>query len=277
MKALVLAAGQGTRLRQLARNRPKALLPIGGKPLLVHTLAWLRDAGISEVAINLHHCPQAIPGTIGDGSGLGLSVRYSYEAQLLGSAGAAKRLQSFFDESFVVVYGDLLTEMDLGRLLDFHTQQRRLAPQSTAMSLSLYRVSNPTQCGLVDLTSAGRVVRFVEKPAADQVFTDLAFSGVLVCEPTIFDFVPPNIEYDFGHDLFPKLLTAGHSLWGQEIAADELIIDIGTLNGYFRALQSWAAHGVPSISALGLRLRGKTPSWSLVELSDDHHTNPPTH
>src|SRR5688572_19408681 len=107
MKALILAAGQGTRLRHLTRNRPKALLPIGGKPLLEHTLGWLRDAGVSDVAINLHHCPQAIPNLIGDGSRLGLSVRYSYEAQLLGSAGAAKQLQSFFDESFVVVYGDL--------------------------------------------------------------------------------------------------------------------------------------------------------------------------
>jgi len=249
MKALVLAAGQGTRLRHLTRKRPKALLPIGGKPLLEHTLGWLREAGVSDVAINLHHCPQAIPDLIGDGSSLGLSVRYSYEAQLLGSAGAAKRLQSFFDESFVVVYGDLLTQMDLGRLLDFHRRQQRFAPHSTAIDLSLYRVANPTQCGLVDLTASGRVVRFVEKPPADQVFTDLAFSGVLVCEPIIFDFIPPATEYDFGHNLFPKLLTAGLSLWGQEIAADELIIDIGTLNGYFRALQSWAAHGVPSISA----------------------------
>jgi mannose-1-phosphate guanylyltransferase len=95
MKALVLAAGQGTRLRKLTRNRPKALLPVGGKPLVEHTLRWLRDAGVSDVAINLSHCPQAIPSHIGDGSRLGLSVRYSYEAQLLGTAGAAKRLQSF--------------------------------------------------------------------------------------------------------------------------------------------------------------------------------------
>jgi NDP-sugar pyrophosphorylase family protein len=251
MKALVLAAGQGTRLRHLTRKRPKALLPVGGRPLLEHTLAWLREAGISDVAINLHHCPQAIADRIGDGSRLALSVRYSYEAQLLGSAGAAKRLQSFLDETFVVVYGDLLTRMDLGRLLAFHTQRRRLAPATTAMSLSLYRVSNPTQCGLVELDPNDRVLRFVEKPPADQVFTDLAFSGILVCEPTIFDFVPPATEYDFGHDLFPRLLNAGLSLWGQEIGADELIIDIGTLNGYFRALQSWAAHALPSIPAIG--------------------------
>src|SRR5215203_3419239 len=98
MKALVLAAGQGTRLSHLTHNRPKAMLPLGGKPLLEHTLRWLRDAGITDVAVNLHHCPQAIPDHIGDGSQLGLSVRYSYEARLLGSAGAAKQLQSFFHE-----------------------------------------------------------------------------------------------------------------------------------------------------------------------------------
>jgi NDP-sugar pyrophosphorylase family protein len=244
MKALVLAAGQGTRLRQLTRNRPKAMLSIGGKPLLEHILGWLRDAGISDVAVNLHHCPQAIPDEIGDGSRLGLAVHYSVETQLLGSAGAAKRLQSFFDEPFIVVYGDLMTNMDLGRLIDFHRLHQSLSPKretGTALTLSLYRVPNPTQCGLVDLSPNGRILRFVEKPPADEVFTDLAFSGVLVCEPTIFDFVPPDTEYDFGHDLFPKLLAAGASLWGQEIDGEEFIIDIGTLNGYLRALKSWAA------------------------------------
>jgi NDP-sugar pyrophosphorylase family protein len=112
------------------------------------------------------------------------------------------------------------------------------------LTLSLYRVPNPAQCGLVDLSPNGRIVRFVEKPPASEVFTDLAFSGVLVCEPAIFDFIPPDTEYDFGHDLFPKLLVAGASLWGKEIEPGELIIDIGTLNGYLRALKSWAARTV---------------------------------
>lgn len=248
MKALVLAAGQGTRLRQLTRNRPKAMLPIGGKPLLEHILVWLRDAGVSDIAVNLHHCPQVIPDYLGDGSRLDISVCYSYETQLLGSAGAAKRLQSFFDEPFIVVYGDLLTHIDLGQLIDFHMLHQSLSPKCTALTLSLYRVPNPAQCGLVDLSPSGHILRFVEKPAASEVFTDLAFSGVLVCEPTIFDFVPPETEYDFGHDLFPKLLAAGASLWGKEIGAGEFIIDIGTLNGYLRALKSWAHRnvGVPA-------------------------------
>lgn len=245
MKALILTAGQGTRLRNLTRNRPKAMLPLGGKPVLVHTLEWLRDAGISDIAVNLHYCPRVIPAYLGDGEKFGVSVHYSYEPQLLGSAGAAKALQSYFDETFIVVYGDLLTQMDLGRLIAFHEQQKRLAPQSTEMTLSLYRVPNPTQCGLVDLSPTGRVLDFVEKPPADQVFTDLAFSGVLICEPTIFDFVPPHQEFDFGHDLFPQLLQAGKSLWAQEIQPHERIIDIGTLNGYLRALKAWAAHPAP--------------------------------
>lgn len=248
MKALVLAAGQGTRLHQLTRNRPKALLPVSGKPLLEYTLTWLRNAGVREVAINLSHCAQAIPNYIGNGSQLDLLVRYSHEVRLLGTAGAAKRLQSFFDETFVVVYGDLMTTLDLARLIDFHEQHRNRQAGSAAMTLSLYRVPDPSQCGLVELDATGRITRFVEKPPIDQLFTDLAFSGVLVCEPAILDFVPDATEFDFGHDLFPKLLSAGVPLWGQEIAADEVLIDIGTLNGYLRALQSWSHRQLASAS-----------------------------
>lgn len=248
MKALVLAAGEGTRLRQLTRNRPKAMLPVGGKPLLEHTLLWLRDAGVSDIAINLNHCPKIIPDYVGDGSRFGLSVCYSYETRLLGTAGAAKRLQDYFNEPFVVVYGDLVTTIDLGRLIQFHKEHRN--PGSPALTLSLYRVPNPTQCGLVELSPNGRIIRFVEKPPADQVFTNLASSGILVCEPGILDFVPGDTEVDFGHDLFPKLLAANVDLWGKEIDANETVIDIGTLDGYLRALKlsTVSRLGVPEVA-----------------------------
>jgi NDP-sugar pyrophosphorylase family protein len=220
------------------------MLPIGGKPLLEHTLEWLAEAGVNDVVVNLYHCPQAIPAYIGDGSRLGLSVHYSLEDRLLGTAGAAKRMQAFLDEPFVVVYGDVLTNLDLRRLINFHTLRRNQCPDNTALTLALYQVGNPTECGLVDLDASGRILRFVEKPPLDQVFTNLAFSGVLVCEPTIFDYLPPDTEFDFGHDLIPRLLAAGASLWGSEIDATEHVIDIGTLNGYFRALKTWASRNV---------------------------------
>lgn len=239
MKALVLAAGQGTRLRYLTRNRPKALLPIGGTPLLARTLTWLRNAGVREVAINLSHFPQAIPDFVGDGSRFDLSIYYSHEPRLLGTAGAAKYLQDYLNEPFVVVYGDLMVHLNLRRLIHIHTERQKHFRGHAAMTVSLYRVPNPNECGLVDLSPTGRITRFVEKPPPDEVFTDLAFSGLLVCEPAILDFVPPETEFDFGHDLFPKLLDAGVPLWGQEIERKEEIIDIGTLNGYLRALTSY--------------------------------------
>jgi NDP-sugar pyrophosphorylase family protein len=239
MKALVLTAGQGTRLRQLTRHRPKAMLPIGGKPLLEHILAWLRDANITDIALNLHHCPHAITRYFGDGSRWGVSLRYSEEERLLGTAGAAKRLQSFLDETFVVVYGDGLTNVNLGQLIHRHHLFCSQFPRQATITASLYRVPDPTQCGLVDLSPTGRILRFIEKPPADQIFTNLAFAGVMVCEPSILDAIPVDTEFDFGHDLFPRLLATGAPLWGSEIGRDEVIIDIGTLEGYLRALQTW--------------------------------------
>lgn len=241
MKALVLAAGQGTRLGRLTRWRPKAMLPVGGKPLLEHIIVGLRSHGICDIAVNIHHCPEPILQYFGDGCRLDVSLHYSKEERLLGTAGAAKHLQSFLDETFVVVYGDLWTNVRLDRLVNFHKERRNECPTDTMLSLALYRVPDPTQCGLVDITSTGRILRFVEKPPATQVFTDLAFGGIMICEPEILDAIPAHREYDFGHDLFPKLLANRIPLWGQPISDDELIVDIGTLAGYLRALRTWSA------------------------------------
>ena len=120
MKALILAAGEGRRLGPLTLDRPKPMLPIGRTPLLEHLLRWLRRYSITRVAINLHHQPHVITGYLGDGSHLGMSIAYSYEEELLGTAGAARKLQSFLDETFLVVYGDVFTNLNLARLLRFH-------------------------------------------------------------------------------------------------------------------------------------------------------------
>jgi NDP-sugar pyrophosphorylase family protein len=240
MKALILAAGKGTRLQQLTQNAPKPMLAIGGKPLLDHLIGWLRAADITQIAINLHHLPAVIPNYFGDGRSRGVTLTYSYEAELLGTAGAAKRLAAFLDEPFLVIYGDGYTNLDLTRLIHFHQQhQQRVAQQSSGSkplaTLALYRVPNPTECGLVELDASGRVTRFVEKPAPDAVFTDLASAGVLVCEPALLHWVPPETVYDFGRDLFPALLQQAIPLFGLPLADDEFLIDIGTPNGYQRA------------------------------------------
>lgn len=234
MKALILAAGKGTRLRDLTQNRPKPMLPVQGKPLLERLIVWLQHYGIQQIAMNLHYCPTVITDYFGDGSRFNVVLTYSYEPTLLGTAGAAKRLQAFLNEPFVVVYGDVFTNLNLARLLQFHQNQQATVP-TTVATLALYRVPNPTECGLVEIEPSGRVIRFVEKPPPDQVFTDLANAGMMVCEPEILELIPPETEVDFGRTIFPTALTAGHTLWGQTINADEYLIDIGTFHGYNRA------------------------------------------
>ncbi|MEZ4867738.1 MAG: nucleotidyltransferase family protein [Caldilineaceae bacterium] len=237
MKALILAAGKGTRLQQLTLNCPKPMLAVQGQPLLAHLVVWLRTHQITQIAMNLHHCPEVITEYFGDGRHLGVAITYSHEQTLLGTAGAAKRLQTFLDEPFVVVYGDLYTNLDLTRLIGFHHRHKMGAFPDLLATLALYRVPNPTECGLVEQDSVGRITRFVEKPPPEQVFTDLANAGVLICEPHILEAVPNDTVYDFGRDLFPERLEAGCPLLGQPLADNEFLIDIGTPNGYARAQQ----------------------------------------
>ena len=243
MKALILAAGKGTRLHQLTNACPKPMVPIGGQPLLEQLVGWLRDHNIRQIAMNLHYYPEVITSYFGDGQRLNVAITYSYEEHLLGTAGAAKRLQAFLDEPFIVVYGDLYTNLDLTRLIEFHTQQQAAVGTAVLATLALYHVPNPSECGLVELTATGRITRFVEKPPPAQVFTDLANAGVMLCEPHLLDFIPPDTVYDFGRDLFPVLLTAGEHLYGQVLADHEFLIDIGTPAGYQRAQERAAQVG----------------------------------
>ena len=241
MKALILAAGEGTRLRPLTLDRPKPMLPIAGRPLLEHTIAWLKRHGITQMAINLHHRPEAITEHFGDGRRWGVQIVYSHEEQPLGTAGAARRLQSFFGDTFVVVYGDVLTDMDLTAMLDSHLSHRaKVGRVPLLATIALYRVPNPSECGLVGLDGDHRITCFVEKPPPEAVFTDLANAGVYVLEPAILAYVPPDTGYDFGHDLFPRLLESGIPLYGHPLGPQEYLIDIGSLEKYRRAQREWA-------------------------------------
>ncbi|MCS7260865.1 MAG: nucleotidyltransferase family protein [Anaerolineae bacterium] len=236
MKAMILAAGEGTRLRPLTEQCPKPMLPVAGRPLLEHTLAWLQRYGIREVAINLHHLPEAIRGYFGDGSRFGMRITYSPEEQLLGTAGAVRRLEHFFNETFVVVYGDVLTDLDLAALLRFHREHQGIG------TITLYRVNNPTACGLVELDWDGRVVRFIEKPRPEEVFTNLANAGVYILEPEVIAQIPPEGASDFGRDVFPALLERGLTLYGYIIPATTRLIDIGSPEHYRLAQELFGQH-----------------------------------
>ncbi len=235
MKALILAAGEGTRLRPLTRERPKPMLPVGGAPLLEHLLRLLARHGIRDIAINLHYKPDVVTGHFGDGALWGVRLTYSYEEQMLGTAGAVRRLQPFLDEPFFVLYGDVLTDLDLTALAAFHKAR------GAALTAVLYRVPRPWDCGIVALDEEGRITRFVEKPPREQVFSNLANAGIYVMAPGLIASIPPETFFDFGHDLFPRLLASGAALFGYPIGENDYVLDIGSPEKYEQAQRDWAA------------------------------------
>ncbi|MBM4457725.1 MAG: NDP-sugar synthase [Chloroflexi bacterium] len=242
-KALILAAGEGTRLRPLTLDRPKPMAPIAGRPLLEHIVEWLRSYGVQEIAVNLHYRPEAITSHFGDGAAYGVRVTYSYEDPILGTAGAVRKLADFLDGGpFLVVYGDVLTDLDLRRLLMFHHEQAVRDPAIGA-TVSLYHVPNPTEVGLVGADGDGRITRFLEKPRPEEVFTDLANTGILVVEPHVIERIPPHVCYDFGRDLFPRLLADGVPLYGWVVPVGTYLLDIGTPEKYAQAQREWTGRG----------------------------------
>lgn len=227
MKGMILAAGEGRRLRPLTDHLPKPMLPVAGRPLLEHTITYLRDNGVTDLAINLYHLPDIVIDYFGNGSRWGVNLRYSVEEQLLGSAGGVKRLQSFFDETFVVFYGDLLTWANLRPMIELHQQAGVVA------TMGLYQVPDPWNRGIVQLDEAKNIIRFVEKPPRDQVFSNLANAGIYILEPQVLDRIPAEQVYDFGHNVFPDLLSEGVQVAGYVI--EDLLIDIGLPEKYEEA------------------------------------------
>jgi len=233
MKAVILAAGVGSRLRPLTDACPKPMLPIAGRPLLARTLDWLRASGVSEATLNLHHLPDVVRDGLGDGSAWGMSLRYSYEPELLGSAGAlrtiSQRFSGWLDQTFALIYGDMLCDIDLSELLAAHESAHAI------LTLALKHTATPRTQGMIELGPTGRVRRFVEKPG-EWNGGNLANAGVYLCEPAILDFIPAGSS-DFGHDIIPALLQANATVVGH--LATGYLLDIGTPDAYAQAQHDW--------------------------------------
>jgi NDP-sugar pyrophosphorylase family protein len=216
--AVVLSAGLGTRLRPLTDTCPKPMVPVAGVPLLERTLRHLAAHGVTDACVNLHHLPEAVMSHF-TGCRCGAArLHFSLETELLGTAGALNAFRERLTGPFLVWYGDVLSEFDVSDFMRYHKEKGGLC------TVGLYRVDNPTQCGLVDMDDAGRITRFVEKPPA--AFTDLANAGVYACEPEVLDFIPSEGFCDFGKDVFPAMLEAGAALYGYPI--EDALIDIGS-------------------------------------------------
>ena len=221
MKAFILAAGLGTRLRSLGLDVPKVMVPIGGKPLLEHHLELFKRQGIREFIVNLHHLPETITDYFGDGSKFGVNITYSHEPELLGTAGAVKKMaQHLRDGAFIVFYGYNLVRVDFSPLVALHQARRAVA------TVALFASPEPWTGGVVETDSNGRVLRFVEKPGPKQVSTNLISAGIFMVEPQVLDVIPAGRFCDFGKDVFPQLLAEGKPVYAMEPEA--YIQDVGT-------------------------------------------------
>jgi mannose-1-phosphate guanylyltransferase len=227
MKAFILAAGEGTRLRPLTESVPKCLLPIQGVPQLEIWLNSCKAAGITDVLINAHAHAEAVKQFAATQKS-GVRASIVEEPQLLGSAGTLAENRAFAgrEEAFFVLYGDVLTNVDLRRMLEFHRQK------TLSATLGVYQVPDPTRCGVVTMDEDDVIQKFLEKPTHPE--SNWAFSGVMIAGQEIFDVVPDRRPADIGFDVLSKMTGR---MTGYRIS--EYLIDIGTPENYQAAQQSW--------------------------------------
>jgi NDP-sugar pyrophosphorylase family protein len=239
MNAMILAAGTGTRLHPMTETLAKPMVPIGGRPVLEHTVRWLRDHGIRRVAVNLHHRPESVSGHFGDGSRFDVEIRYSEEPELLGTAGGVKRLESFFEDPFLVVYGDVLTDLDLGAFVTFH----RSVGTAVHATLAVDRRPDVAQGGVVVLDADNRIRRFVEKPRPGEIRSSWVNSGVMVLDRALLARIPAGRFSDFGREVLPQWLSDGVPVYGWPLPAGTFLADVGTPESYARADREWRPVG----------------------------------
>jgi mannose-1-phosphate guanylyltransferase / phosphomannomutase len=259
MKAVVMAGGEGTRLRPLTSNQPKPMVPIVGKPCMEHILELLHRHGFEEVVVTVAFLPQAIRGYFGDGGTTGLSIDYSVEEQPLGTAGSVRLASALLDETFLVISGDALCDVDLSELVAAHREK------GAAVTIGLKSVDNPLEFGIVVTDEDGRVERFLEKPSWGQVFSDTINTGIYVLEPEVLKHVPRHTAYDFSKELFPLLLEMGRPIYGHLL--DGYWQDIGNLE-QFRQANFDALDGHVELEVPGIRLRGNVWVGDGVDLDD---------
>ncbi len=233
-KAMLLAAGPGTRLRPLTDSLPKCMVPVAGKPVLQHNVEWLRSQGVVDLVVNLHYHPETVTDHFGDGSAFGVRIHYSYEPELLGTAGALWAARQFFSqERFLVLYADNLIDCDLTRLYDLHMASR------ATLTMALFWRADVSASGVVSLDENGRISAFKEKPKPEEALSHWVNAGLLLCEPGVPRFIPPEQPSDFGHDVLPALLAAGELLYGYTMGPDEGLWWIDTAEDLQQVREEW--------------------------------------
>ncbi len=227
MKAVVLAGGEGTRLKPLTYKRPKPLMPVAGRPCIDYVIRSLVASGFQEIITTTAYLSDTLIKSIGESNDYNASILFSFEAKPAGTAGAVRRVANFIDDTFVVAMGDLLADVDFRALYDFHKRKGGI------VTIALTEVEDPTQYGIVGIDAKGRIQKFKEKPAPEEAFSKLANAGIYVCEPEILDFIPTDQKFDFSKDLFPKLMSKGLALYGQRL--EGVWMDIGRPHDLWKA------------------------------------------
>jgi len=231
-KAMILAAGLGTRLRPITEDRPKCMVPLAGRPLLDWILRWLKIYGVGGCIINLHYYPEKVRQFVGDGKQYDLRVSYSYEPKLLGTAGAVKKMANFFaDGPFYVIYGDNFSQWDIGEL------KRAYESHNAIATVAVHWREDVSKSGMVRLDHDNRILQLIEKPRPQDVTSHYVSAGFFYLSPKILGYIPDNEFCDFGFDVFPAMLKAGEKLYA--VKMDVPINGIDTREAYKEA-NAWA-------------------------------------
>jgi NDP-sugar pyrophosphorylase family protein len=249
MKAVIIAGGLGTRLRPLTYNLPKPIVPVVNRPFVVHQIEHLVKHGVDEVIINLHYLSHEIKKILDNGKQWGIKIHYSIEESPLGTAGAVKNAEQFFDEGPMVIFnGDILTDINISKVVNFHREK------NATVTLTLTEVEDPTAFGLILTDKEGRVTKFIEKPSWNMVTAKTINAGIYVVDPKIFKGVPKGEKYSFERELYPSLLESGVPIYGY--LSDAYWIDIGNPQKYKEAHQA-ILQGEVAVKIYGTRINGK--------------------
>ena len=212
MKALILAAGYGKRLEPLTKAVPKPMVPVANKPVMQYNIELLRKYGIKDITAIVHYFPEQVENYFGDGSAFGINLKYSFEEELLGTAGGVKRMSQLagIDGTFIVISSDILTDVNINRMLTYHKKKKAVA------TIALTPVSDVTQFGVVMLDEKDKITAFQEKPSKEDARSDLVNTGIYIFEPEILDMINGNIR-DFGRELFPRLARDRELFYGYKM------------------------------------------------------------
>ena len=261
MKAMILAAGKGPRVRPITHTTPKPMIPILQKPVMEFLLELLKEHGFDQIMVNVSHLAEEIENYFRDGQRFGVHIAYSFEGRIedgqligeaMGSAGGIKRIQDFqpfFDDTFIVLCGDALIDLDLTEAVKRHKAKGAMASLITKR-VPMDQVSS---YGVVVTDDDGKVLSFQEKPSVEEAASDMINTGIYIFEPQVLDFIPSGEAFDIGADLFPRLAEAGAAFYALPMEFEW--VDIGKVPDYWQAIRSVLQGDVRQVQVPGIEVK----------------------